>query len=46
MLEQLLWHFLIIKLKTIKSINVIHESGSKKEAIIEIERFFKDRRKL
>ena len=29
-----------------KSINVIHGSCSKEEAIIEIERFFKDRRNL
>ena len=32
------------KYGTDKSINVIHGSGSKEDAIIEIERFFKDRR--
>lgn len=32
------------KYGTDKSINVIYGSGSREEAIIEIERFFKDRR--
>ncbi len=32
------------KYGTDKSTNVIHGSGSKEEAVIEIERFFKDRR--